>query len=116
MDCFKSGPAYIPSVFQKDELLFLKFRLEFGGVLGLLGAELFDLKCHPIPRKHTGGMLGHPCANVTLSQCRLLRLVQYVLVLSDGQKNSLTPPFLGHIPISGHTPRDFMVFDLSGFL
>lgn len=34
-----------------------------------LGAELFDLKCHPILRKHTGAMLQHPCANVTLAEC-----------------------------------------------
>lgn len=45
----------------------------WGGFV-LLGAELFDLKCHPILRKHTGATLGHPCANVTLSECLPLGL------------------------------------------
>lgn len=35
----------------------------------VLEAELFDLKCHPILSKHDGTNLGHPCANVTLSEC-----------------------------------------------
>lgn len=98
-DCFKPVSAYIPSVFPNDELLFLIFILvEFGGGLWLLGAGLFDLKCHPVPGKHTGGMLGHPCANATLSQCPLLRLSRCVLVLSGGQTNSLTPHFQGINP------------------
>lgn len=59
-----------PQFFSKMTLFFSKsgYIRVWGGFV-LLGAELFDLKCHPILRKHTGATLGHPCANVTLSEC-----------------------------------------------